>query len=345
LSLRRRLVAATIAGLLFGAAMVALFSQNHAAQVVRAKAVQVMNVETLGRPAPALKREIASSSGNSGEETSTPEETPAFSCLSYLHDQIEDYDLFMRRLESHVGSQVGSWYFYHDEDLSKVQESSASGLFLLGLANAGLLEGSPAQPDIPRAMENLKAAHELDPKNSAPLIFLAYLADQRDDPETAKKYRAQITSASHFESYILPLANAVYDTIESPSDYMNTVQVWSGASIPNYTVLSKYLKEQKLAKVADQMVNAQNFEGEADLDFFFIEGAIGISVIKKLQPERTESLPSMQEVMKRLVASRPPIIWDEMNEKDCELSRLDSDIARLHERRRDRRPPAQTKSV
>lgn len=329
MTLNRKLMIAVIAGLLFGAAMVFFTSPNPTVQAARSKAIQALNTETVGHPAPA-KRQLAMVA----EEPPIPKETPPFSCLSYLHDQIEDYDLFLKRLERELNPLVGSWYFYHDEDLSKVEETSASGLFLLGLAEAGLLDGSPAPPDNPRAIENLKRAHKLDPKNSAPLIFLAYLADQRDDPATAEKYRAQIASTSRFDSYILSIANALYNTIESPSDYMNVTQVWSATSIPNYTVLGKYLKEHQLPAVADQMIAAQDLDGEPDLDYFFIEGAVGVATIKSLQPERAPSLPNLKEVMHKLISSRPAIIWDEMDESGCELSRLEPDIARLHERRR-----------
>jgi hypothetical protein len=328
LKLRRRFVIITLAVLLIlGGVFFAFYSPSPALKNVRSQAFQVINRTTVGRPAPPT-RALASVPTSESDE----EEPAAFDCLSYLRAQVEDYDLFLRRLDRRFGNQVGSWYFYHDEDLGQVEETSAAGLFLLGLANAGLLEGNHSEPNLPRAMELLNRARELDPKNSAPLVYLAYLADQRGDATTAEDLRSQIASTTHFNSYILSLSRAVHGSIESPSDYINVIQVWSSASIPNYEVLRKSLRDEKLTRVAEQMVAAQNFKGEQDLDYFLVEGAIAVSVLKKLHPERSDSLPSIQNVIHRLKHENSDFNFWQIAEKDCELSKLEPVIKRLSER-------------
>ncbi len=224
-------------------------------------------------------------------------------CQKKISDQIEKADDHLQRKMRILENNVGHWYFQHQSPPSETTENQASGNFLLALANAGLLDGvQPKQVNDQLALQQLTYAHMLDPENSAPLVYLAFLQHRLklfdQENETLKK----ISQTKRFDSYIGQLTENIYGSVENSSDLLNAISLISTLPIPSFGGdFSKYIVQKKISQIAEQIfINESRRNTDLPENPPILETMMARSWLQKIDPERKD-LPSPEWVKARLL--------------------------------------------
>ncbi len=226
-------------------------------------------------------------------------------CEKSLSSQLENAQDFLSRQMLDYQQKVGEWFFQRSPPPLGHREKAASGNFLLGLAQAGLLSGGPEQTVNPsEALENLERAHLMDPTNSAPLLYLSYLQNKLGLAEEEKVTLSKLTQTNHYSSYIAEVKRMIFSSIRNPSDLFHAISIYSQIPIPDYgKKISNYIIQNKLSSLADQILYKEYSRKPQviNTDSFLVETAFARNLLTKISPERKD-IPS-KEWLKKIMAN------------------------------------------
>lgn len=218
--------------------------------------------------------------------------------LEKINSDLEDDDF--RASNAHfLRNLVGDWYFFKDDKISVENVSSSEGKFILALARAGLLEGKKIQTDEEEALKLLSEVSEIDPKNSAPLLYAAIIENRRGHLERAKNLFAQAQKSELFDSYMTTISKSIFSQVRTPSDLVQAYEMWSTLPIPDYLALKGFLKERD-GKIFVRQLMKSGLDKESlinDIEWFPLEYAVGKSLLDTMNPKN--KLPTYRDILKR----------------------------------------------
>jgi hypothetical protein len=226
-------------------------------------------------------------------------------CGMIFQSQVEPEEEFFKRQGPVFFQKVGSWFFQRDANIDSIVENSTSGNFLLALAKAGLLDGiSTENKNNKEALEILNLVHADDPRNSAPLLYIAYLQHQLQLFDEEASSLKKILSTDHYNSYIPGISRDLYLAVKNPSDFLNVLSIVSQLPIPSYGgEITKYIISNKLSTVGEQMLQNEYRRNSVipDIESMTIETFLGRHVLLKIEPGQKD-LPT-KEWLKGRIAS------------------------------------------
>jgi hypothetical protein len=253
-------------------------------------------------------------------------------CWEKIFSQTRETADFRFKMESLLSSFMDDWFYRKDAPLPKTPIHSSPNLFMLGLAQAGLLGGlhrDYVKSDA-LALEYLEEAATLDPTNSAPMIYAAIVAARLGLTSRSELYyRLALDRGKRFDSYVKKFANKVYSTVDNADDYLAAATILATVPIPEYTDLKPYLKAPGGKKFAIQMLqDGLAMKEPVDLvDYIPIEYAIGRSALGD-----DPKYPTLKQIWDRHPASAESDEITMALRENCEISSLEPAVAKLKER-------------
>lgn len=254
-------------------------------------------------------------------------------CWARVNAQIGESDDYEKKIDGAMGDLVDPWLYQRDAEIDIVRVQTAPNLFLSGLARAGFLIGKRTTRDDEAALELLEKAHELDPENSAPLLYAALIEKRRGNLGASQQIvQEAVLSGERFDSYITTLAKASFGSIVTPVDYLSAVAVSSALPVPNYMELKKILQGSAAVAVGKQLMqDGLNPKKKIEMvDYVSIEYANGYNLLKGKVD--TDSYPTLKELWKKKKDGRLSRIFDAANtalEQSCDISALDPYLAQI----------------
>lgn len=138
-----------------------------------------------------------------------------------------------------------SWLFpdYRQNTKPSVKADQAELLFLQALEETGNLLGrsSPMRLDVPKGIELLKKAQDLDPSNGALDLYLASLYQRQSEYELANSYFEKGLRAERFDVYMNSFSKRLLGAPETAVGFMQSVELFSTLPIPDLTPLREAL--------------------------------------------------------------------------------------------------------
>lgn len=138
-----------------------------------------------------------------------------------------------------------SWLFPDSRQNTKPSTSGdhAELLFLQALEETGNLLGrsSPMRLDVPKGIELLKKARDLDPGNGALDLYLASLYQRQSKYELANSYFEKGLRAERFDVYMNSFSKRLLGAPETAVGFMQSVELFSTLPIPDLTPLREAL--------------------------------------------------------------------------------------------------------
>lgn len=204
---------------------------------------------------------------------------------------------FRDRFYKNVAPLIGKWPFEKekaeaatiDPAASKDAEvdSSPAHFFLSALAQEGSLVGTPAKTssnknNTEKALHGFLKAHRLDPRNSAPLLYAATLAESLGRSEQAEELLNQAQSTDRFDTYLGDIGAALFREVRSPSDMIAALNLLQHFPATDHSRLKKFLIEKKAYEFGHQMMAAsldpeRTIEG---VEFMALDYAFGAVVVR-----------------------------------------------------------------
>lgn len=222
----------------------------------------------------------ADNSISSKQENITKTESDEVSdeCLQRVFDQANSLNFRAKILASFV-------------DTPKIPKNVGISLLVMeGLHHAGILadaRGSFAKdtpPDIKKALEIFEKLSEEEPTNSAPLVILGIIYEKQNRLSDLNIVLEKIKKTNAFNTHFLDLTTAIYKLIDTPDDFIETINITSVLPIINYQEVQKFLLAHKLITVAEQMIKS-NYSSTPKIeltDYLIIEYSLGRGVLNKL---------------------------------------------------------------
>lgn len=245
------------------------------------------------------------------------------SCWEKINSQLTS-NKFEHFLRGGLDSYVGAWFFSEIDGEKARSPDTKEGKFLFALAKAQLLEGSKLEKNEDEAIMLLEEVIQLDPKNSAPLLFAAIIESNRGNQAKANRFLQLAQPTDHFNSYITDVSKFIFSQVRSPEDLVESYEIWSQLPVPRIVALKEFLQTRGGKKFAHQMVE-QGLNDKAlllDMEWFPLEYAVGRSVLVHLEPKKT--LPTYQEVLQRKHKLQPlngEQVYEHL-QKNCDVSPL-----------------------
>lgn len=218
-------------------------------------------------------------------------------CWAKMYAAAEPEKDFLAHHERDFCRTVGRWYFDSEAPVEPCANPGPSEKFFLALAKAGLLEGRKVERNDDEAVALLDEVVADDPSNSAPLLYEAMIFRRQNRTADEARIVDRIASATHFDSYLKSVTEAVYSEVQTPSDYLNAIGLWSRSPVPDYAALKRYLVDHQLGFVGDQMLDdTRRGVDRRETHWIPLEAAIGVSVLKLTDPGRRD-LPNVRELL------------------------------------------------
>ena len=179
--------------------------------------------------------------------------------------------------------------------------------------------------DFEEAIFNLRKAHSLDPKNSAPLIFMAMIYEQIDKRNKALSLIKKASeNGKYFNSYLTDIGRRIWRNVRIPEDVLVAMDFISNLPTPNYIAMKRMINKTSFdAIIADQLLEkgVKSNRKREFIDFIVIEHSIGQSIYKakkKIPPG-----PSQDEIRK-LVQEEGNFFLRQLDTfySDCDSSKL-----------------------
>jgi tetratricopeptide (TPR) repeat protein len=258
-------------------------------------------------------------------------------CWEGIEEQILNNDFLAYNRHS-LNQLIGEWYYSKTTTVPIEIVPTAAGKFMVALARAGLLEGKKILENDDEALKLLGEVSDLDPKNSAPLLYAAIIENRRGNLLRAEELLSQAQRSQFFNSYILTISKSIFRHVRTPLDLLEANTMWSKLPIPNYIVLKNYLKAHSRKAFAYQLIGAglDNNLVLNDIEWFALEYAIGKSLLNSIDPQNM--LPTYNEVL-NMKNNLNPLKIDQLYTKfqyTCDLSSLYPAVDLLQNRLADR---------
>ena len=212
----------------------------------------------------------------------------------------EEYKRFCPEEKCLYQSSKNTWIrMWFEDGWVKPKDSNSYGPFTkkqrtpygrlaLALAQANLLPSRPAPIDYSKSLQILSELHEMDPRNSAPLIFAAYIHEKLGQTnEATKLLEDAYSNTTRFDTYLKEISNELYAVVDT--DELLAVEatgIVASLPIPDYGSISRFLLAQKgpIDAFADQLMQDGTKEPRSiDITWIPMEYAIGKLLLKKTQ--------------------------------------------------------------
>ncbi len=197
----------------------------------------------------------ASAKTNKTKRVNAPAPLTAEQCWDRINKQTVESEQFKSGLLIRMGNIIEPWFYRKGVLLPERPIEAAPSLFFAGLARAGLLEGRDEDEDIDKALALLKGAHELDPSNSAPLLFAAMIEMEHGDrQEAARLVELAEAGTTHFDSYVTTITKALKEVVRTPADYLSALSIAAAIPVPNYAGLKTLMQDYDPTAIAEQLM-------------------------------------------------------------------------------------------
>lgn len=233
---------------------------------------------------------------NTFSQQESSEELEEEKCWNQINEDAGNQD-FYEYNKAEWDRNIGSWFLKGEPLSPNYSPTKIEAKFYYALGLAGLLRGRELDRDLPQAFEKMIEVIKEDPRNSAPLLFGAIIARKLGKLASANEFVSRAKETSYFSAYATEISRAIYSPVKSSSDFLQAIGIWSQVPIADYVELKKLLLEIGSVKFAEQMIEkGLNLNAPLnDLDWFGVEYAVGLVVLKKLDPNR--KLPPYGEVV------------------------------------------------
>lgn len=172
---------------------------------------------------------------------------------------------------------------------------------------------------------------QLDPQNSAPLLYAATIESRRGNGDRAKDLYERAEKSEFFNSYILSISESIFSQVRTPADLVLAIEAWSTLPVPNYLPLREILKQNNGKMFARQMLRSglDNDVAVSDIEWFPLEYAVGNALLNDLEPNN--KFPPLSQIWKRKMENYPDQMIRLMK-TDCDLASLEPMAAQLRKR-------------
>lgn len=256
-------------------------------------------------------------------------------CMDKLFSET-DPKLFLKRIQSKTRPLVGDWFYDKTVPMQPATQPSAMDFFNRGLAHARLLAGRENNKQSDElAIQLLMEAHQMDPDNSAPLLYAALIEDRLGRSEQARELlSAALQQSKRYSTYFGDVMKVAYQNVDSPTDFMATLWMQQNAPVADIGPLSKYLKAHKAYEFGEQMIQ-DTLDPQKNLDlveYSVLEYALGYGLLKAAGKDK-DLLPYNEMFAEK---NRQDFIYGsgvfEKLEKNCDMTVLDEivDVVRSH---------------
>jgi hypothetical protein len=222
-------------------------------------------------------------------------------CWEHINDQLRTNG-YLESMRPKLDRIVGAWFYAEDRPELKTDETSTPGRFFQALAESGLLSGRELEPNHEHARKLLRDVADEDRLNSAPLLFAALLAEKDGDKAAADRLFEEAKRRPNYHSYVTDFTRASVSEMKSVDDWFEAASVNSRIPVPEMGELAKFLKTRDSAAIALSMIRNYPFEKEkpvSDVDYFPLEYAFGMSILKVVDPASTTLFPGYKEILKK----------------------------------------------
>jgi hypothetical protein len=261
-------------------------------------------------------------------------------CWERINDQIRTNG-YIDSIRPKLDAVVGPWFYEDEKSEPKADETSTPGRFFQALGESGLLEGRSLDPKNEHAMKLFRDVADDDRGNSAPLLFAAVLAEKNGDKVQADRLFEEAKTRPKFNVYMTQFARVPVDNMKSVEDWFEATSVNSRIPVPSMTALSKFLKTRDSASIASAMIQNYPFAKDKpvlEIDFFPLEYAIGLNVLKSVDPQSATLFPDYKTVLRKSMETSfeeaDSFFWQSPSKYGCDLHVLEASLAtyqaRLH---------------
>lgn len=205
------------------------------------------------------------------------------------HDLKKVLNNFKTDITKSLSPDFNDWFIYQSSILPAETKNSKIDKFFYALALANLLGGArySAHFNETKAISLLEEVAEIDPENSASLVFMAIIYDrQKNKPRVENLINIINSRTIRFDTYMMEIRRRLISIVKSPEEFLAITNIFTNHPVPNMLVVENFAIKHSVDILADQLTaDALNTNNTvSDYQWWPLDYSVGVAISEKLRP-------------------------------------------------------------